>query len=280
MTARFPSFLIALLTALSVTLLLPVSAAAGELLLSLRGDPAPGALLVGQTRPGATVMLDKQQLRLTDDGHFTFGFGRDDTGPARLHISAEQESETYEITLAHREWDIQRVDGLPQRTVTPSADALARINAEAAQVRRARETDSALQGFAEPFIWPVTGRISGVYGSQRILNGEPRRPHYGVDIAAPTGTDIVAPASGVITLAHDDMFYSGGTLLIDHGLGVSSTYLHLSEILVSEGDAVSQGDVIARVGATGRATGPHLCWRVNWYQERLDPATLVGEMPR
>lgn len=274
MTVRY------LLALVLIPLLLPVGATASELLLSLRGDPAPGALLVGQTRPGASVMLDKQQLRLTATGHFTFGFGRDDTGPARLHISEGGDSETYEITLAHREWDIQRVDGLPQRTVTPSADALARINAEAAQVRRARETDSALQGFTEPFIWPVTGRISGVYGSQRILNGEPRRPHYGVDIAAPTGTDIVAPASGVITLAHDDMFYSGGTLLIDHGLGVSSTYLHLSEILVSEGDNVSQGDVIARVGATGRATGPHLCWRVNWYQERLDPATLVGDMPR
>ena len=268
------------LTALLATLLLPVSASAGELLLSLRGDPAPGALLVGQTRPGATVMLDKQQLRLTDSGHFTFGFGRDDTGPARLHISEGPDSDTYEITLAHREWDIQRIEGLPQRTVTPSPDALARISAEATQVRQARDTDSTLHGFTEPFIWPVTGRISGVYGSQRVLNGEPRRPHYGVDIAAPTGTDIVAPASGVISLAHEDMFYSGGTLLIDHGLGVSSTYLHLSEILVSEGDAVSQGDVIARVGATGRATGPHLCWRVNWFQERLDPATLVGEMPR
>ncbi|WP_111655717.1 M23 family metallopeptidase [Isoalcanivorax indicus] len=254
------------------------SEAPGGLLKALRGEPAPGALLIGETIPGTEVRLDGRRLTVTGDGYFVFGFGRDDEGPASLHLRRNDDSSTYEITLAARQWDIQRIEGVPQRTVTPPAEALARISREAGQVTAARNTDSTLTGFREDFIWPVRGRITGVYGSQRIFNGEPRRPHYGVDIAAPTGTPIQAPASGQVTLVHDDMFYSGGTLIIDHGLGVSSTYLHMSEILVAEGDVVAQGDIIGKVGATGRATGPHLCWRLNWYQERLDPRSLTGDM--
>jgi murein DD-endopeptidase MepM/ murein hydrolase activator NlpD len=131
-----------------------------------------------------------------------------------------------------------------------------------------------------PFIWPVTGRISGVYGSQRILNGKPKRPHYGVDIAAPTGTPVKAPADGVVSLVHNDMFYSGGTLIVDHGHGLSTTYMHLHKILVKKGQRVKQGDVIAQVGATGRVTGPHLHWGMNWFDTRLDPSLLVPPMPK
>lgn len=274
-------FPFALIPLFLVALLLPAAQASegpGGLLESLRGEPAPGALLIGKTAPGTRVQLDSKALAVTEEGYFVFGFGRDDEGPASLTLRHGDDTSRYDITLAARSWDIQRIEGVPQRTVTPPAEALARISEEASQVTAARNTSSSLTGFREDFIWPVRGRITGVYGSQRIFNGEPRRPHYGVDIAAPTGTPIQAPASGQVTLVHDDMFYSGGTLIIDHGLGVSSTYLHMSEILVAEGDSVTRGDIIGKVGATGRATGPHLCWRLNWYQERLDPRTLTGEM--
>ena len=168
---------------------------------------------------------------------------------------------------------------MPQRTVEPPPEAvLKRIRHEVAEIKTARDTDSALLAFLSDFQWPLTGRISGVYGSQRIYNGKPGNPHLGVDIAAPTGSPVIAPASGVVTLVHEDMFYSGGTLVIDHGLGLSSTFIHLHKVLVKEGQEIRQGDLIAEIGASGRATGPHLDWRMNWYQERLDPQWFMGAM--
>lgn len=250
--------------------------AQGELLIELSGEPAPGALLVGQTYPDAVVSLEGKRLRVDQEGYFVFGFGRDDSGEKRLQIEHGERSEEWQLALAERSWDIQSIEGVPQETVTPPESRLQRIRAEAGQVYQARQQDSDLQGFRQSFRWPVEGRITGVFGSQRIFNGEPRRPHYGVDIAVPTGTPVLAPADGVVSLAHDDMFFSGGTLIIDHGLGVSTSYLHMSEIVVEDGERVAQGDEIGRVGATGRATGPHLCWRINWYQERLDPMTVVA----
>ena len=180
-----------------------------------------------------------------------------------------------------REYRIQRIDGLPPGKVTPrSKEDLARIRREVAMVKRARLTDDARTDFLGGFRWPIKGPISGVYGSQRILNGEPRQPHYGVDIAVPTGTKALAPAAGVVTLAHPDMFFSGGTLIVDHGHGLSSAFLHLSRILVKKGQRVAQGQPIAEVGATGRVTGPHLDWRINLFGRRIDPELLVGPMPK
>ncbi|TVP59618.1 MAG: M23 family metallopeptidase, partial [Halomonadaceae bacterium] len=166
-------------------------------------------------------------------------------------------------------------EGVPQSTVTPSESFYKRIRDEASKVRRAREVDSDREAFLGNYIWPVEGRISGVYGSQRYYNGEPRQPHYGVDVAAPEGTPVKAPADGLVTLAAPDLYFSGGTLLIDHGYGISSTMMHLSKLLVEEGTEVRQGDVVAEVGMTGRATGPHLDWRMNWFGERLDPVTVA-----
>ena len=168
----------------------------------------------------------------------------------------------------------------PPRKVSPSAEDLERIYKDIALVKTVRKKDDPRTDFTQAFIWPVTGRISGVYGSQRILNGKPKRPHYGVDIAAPTGTPVKAPADGVVTMAHSDMFYSGGTLIVDHGHGISTVYMHLHKILVEAGQRVQQGDVIARVGATGRVTGPHLHWGMNWFETRLDPSLLVPPMPK
>ena len=264
-----------LLIASSLLLLSPLLQAE---LLSLRGDPAPGALLIGQSVPGARVWLDGKPLRVSQSGYFLFGFGRDESGDRLLRVEAEGRQLERLITLASRQWNIQRVDGVPARTVTPPPEELERIRAEAALVRKARETDSDLEFFHHDFVWPASGRISGVYGSQRIYNGKPGSPHLGVDIAAPTGSPVIAPAAGIVTLVHEDMFYSGGTLVIDHGYGLSSTFIHLHSVLVKEGQQIRQGDLIAEIGASGRATGPHLDWRMNWYQERLDPQWFMGGM--
>lgn len=253
---------------------------ADDLLLSLRGEPAPGALVVATVAPQTQAWLDGQALLVSPSGRVPFGFGRDASGEAELVLRRHGQEQRVSLMLAPREWNIQRIEGVPQRTVDPPPPAvLERIRDEAAQVRRARETFSELEHFADDFIWPVTGRISGVYGSQRVYNGVPGSPHLGVDIAAPMGTQALAPAAGVVTLVHEDMFYSGGTLVIDHGYGVSSTFIHLSGILVGEGERVAKGQPVALVGATGRATGPHLDWRINWFQERLDPQAWVGAMP-
>ena len=259
----------------SLLCLLPLVAQA-SLLLSLRGEPAPGALLVGKTTPGVEVRLEQKALRVTEDGWFVFGFGRDDEGERTLTLQLGDTRETHTLQLQPRQWNIQRVEGVPKETVSPPPETLARIREEAALVRAARKRDSDRRDFLADFVWPASGPITGIYGSQRFYNGEPRNPHYGVDIAAPTGSPVVAPADGVVTLVHPDMFFSGGTLLVDHGYGVSSTFIHLHRVLVKEGQEVKQGEKIAEIGASGRATGPHLDWRLNWYDERLDPQWFMS----
>lgn len=256
----------------------PLSALANDLELS--GSFTQGGLIAGHTEPGTHVELDGKPVRVSPEGGFVFGFGRDAAPTARLEIiypDGSREVRILEITP--RTYEVQRIDGLPPGKVTPPPEVLARIRQEIALVAQVRSRDIARPYFLSGFRWPVIGRISGVYGSQRILNGEPRQPHYGIDIAAPTGTPVEAPADGVVTMVHPDMYFSGGTLIIDHGHGLSSSFLHLEDISVQEGQAVEQGDVIATVGATGRVTGPHLDWRINWFEERLDPALVVPPMP-
>ncbi len=268
-------------SALLAFVLLFVSAAAigGELVLD--GPLRQGGLIVGHGAPGLRATLDGRALRVDTEGRFVFGFGRDAAPSATLVVTHPDGAvEERQLAIAQRAYDVQRIDGLAKSLVTPPDEVVARIRDEAARVRAARKIDSAEALFAEGFVWPARGRISGIYGSQRILNGEPRQPHYGIDIAAPTGTPVVAPAPGVVTLVEPDLYFSGGTLIIDHGHGVSSAFLHLERIEVGIGDRVARGQPIATVGATGRVTGPHLDWRVNWFEERLDPALLVGPMPR
>ena len=242
------------------------------------GPFTQGGLVQGRVPPGARVTLDGRELRVGPDGVFLIGFGRDVQGATLGVAYADGRSETRALAIEKRSWRIQRVDGLPQQTVTPNEEELKRIRAEGAEAREARKIDSAEPLFRTGFIWPVIGPISGVYGSQRILNGEPRAPHFGVDIAAPAGTPVVATADGTVTLAHD-MLLSGKTLIVDHGYGLNSVYYHLSEIVVAAGDRISKGQMIGRVGATGRATGPHLHWGMNLFEIRLDPALLVPPMP-
>lgn len=239
-----------------------------------------GGLIIGHALPGARAWFEGTELRVSDGGVFVIGFGRD--APEKMHLRirfADGSSVDETFDVERRRYRIQRVDGLPERKVTPKPSDLERIRREAALVSTARERDDPRTDFLGGFDWPATGRISGVYGSQRILNGQPRRPHFGVDVAGPVGTPVRAPADGIVTLAHPDMFYSGGTLILDHGHGVSSSFLHLSAILVEQGQRVHRGEMIGRIGATGRATGAHLDWRMNWFDTRIDPALLAGEMP-
>lgn len=247
--------------------------------LTLDGEPVQGALLVGRTDPGTSVTFNGKSVRVSDDGVFLVGFGRDAPATARLDaVFPDGSQEQRELRVAQRSYDIQRIDGLPPRKVTPSEEDMVRIRKEIGLVKKARNRNDSREDFLRGFQWPLKGRISGVYGSQRVLNGEPRRPHFGVDIAAPVGTLVRSPADGVVTLTHDDMFFSGGTLIIDHGHGLSSTFIHLNAVLVKEGERIRQGDVIAEVGATGRVSGPHLDWRMNLLGNRLDPQLLVGPM--
>lgn len=268
-----------LLVSLAALLLLLAGVAQGAPA-RLEGQLQQGGLLVGSVAPGSRVVLDGTPVKVTDDGRFAIGFGRDAPAQAQLTVTLpDGRVETQPLEIAARQYDVQRIEGVPQRTVEPAPADLARIRREQALVEQARATDSDRRDFLAGFQWPLTGRISGVYGSQRVYNGVPGRPHYGIDIAAPTGTPVRAPAAGVVTLAHPDMFFSGGTLILDHGHGVSSTFIHMSEVSVQEGDEVEPGTVIGKVGATGRATGPHLDWRINWFGERLDPALVMPPMP-
>ena len=248
----------------------------------LDGPRIQGGLLRGRVPPGSAVEFEGDAVRVSKDGWFLIGFGRDAAQKAELAVVfPDGRRERQELTVERREYDIQRIDGLPPGKVTPrSEEDIARIMAEIRLTKQARAIDDPRTDFLSGFRWPIKGRISGVYGSQRILNGEPRRPHFGIDIAAPTGTRVAAPADGVVTMVHPDMFFSGGTMIVDHGHGLSSAFLHLSRILVEKGQRVAQGETIAEVGSTGRSTGPHLDWRMNLFGRRVDPALLVGPMPK
>jgi biotin carboxyl carrier protein len=235
-----------------------------------------GALIVGQTDPAATVVYDGRTLRVSPDGRFVFGIGRDATSEAVVRISAPGfQSRERRVLVDPRDWPIERIDGVPPSTVDPPPAIAARIEREQAAVSAMRTRDDARDDFARPFVWPVEGRISGRFGNQRVYNGTPKSPHSGMDIAAANGTPVKAPAGGIVTFAAPDLYLTGGTVLIDHGAGVSSNFLHLSRIDVKVGDRVMQGQVLGAVGATGRATGPHLHWGMNWFDVRVDPLLVL-----
>lgn len=243
----------------------------------LTGEFIQGGLIVGQTRPGATVELNGRSVRVAPDGQFLFGFGRDAEAPAVLVIrDPEGGQEVRELTVAARSYEVQVIEGLPDAQVMPPPDAEPRIARDAAKVAAARARDTAQVWFRAGFIMPVDGPLTGVYGSNRVLNGQPRQPHFGIDIAAASGAPVRAAAAGQITLAERDLYYTGGTIIIDHGHGLSSTYSHLDQVLVAAGAVVAKAAVIGTVGQTGRASGPHLDWRVNWFEVRLDPELVLS----
>lgn len=265
----------------ALLLALPVAAAAGDRVpLDLDGELIQGAVVIGRTDPQAQVRFDDRSIRVGPAGHFVIGFDRDapETRSLTVRLPDGRRLER-ELAIARRDYDIQHIDGLAPDQVNPPPEAIERILRDVEIVKKARERDDPRRDFLQPFRWPVVGRITGVYGSQRVLNGEPKRPHYGIDIAAPAGTVVRAPAAGVITVAEPDMYYSGGTILLDHGHGLSSAFLHLRRLDVEVGQRVERGEPLGEVGATGRSTGAHLDWRVNLFERRLDPRFLAGPMP-
>jgi murein DD-endopeptidase MepM/ murein hydrolase activator NlpD len=247
----------------------------------LEGQFRQGGLIFGKATPGTKVSLDGRVLQVSPSGDFVFGFGRDAPPKAVLRIEwAGQVAEERKLDVSPRKYRIQRIDGLPKRMVTPPPEVLARIKRENASIAKVRSNDTPALHFRGRWLRPSIGKVTGVYGSQRVLNGKPRRPHFGIDFAAPVGTQVVAPAGGTVVLAHKDMYYTGGTIILDHGHGLTSAFLHLSALSVKQGDAVKRGQRIGAIGATGRATGPHLDWRINWFDKRVDPAFLLSEKDR
>ena len=235
-----------------------------------------GSFILGKTEPGSEVFIDKKKVKVTSDGFFVFGLGRDRKYDVVITLDKDGNKQKIVKKIQKRKYNIQKIDGLEEKKVTPPEEVYERIKRENNWIGEARAIDSNLTFFTKKFIVPVKNAIiSGVYGSQRILNGKPKWPHYGLDFAADKGTKIKAMLDGTATLAEPDLFYTGGTLIFDHGHGISTLYMHMEKILVKKGQKVKQGDVIGTVGATGRATGAHLDVRLNWFQTRLDPATVL-----
>ena len=250
--------------------------------LALYGPLVQGGLLLGRVDSSAIIKVDDRQILVDSDGRFAIGFDRDAAETSRLKLEANGRVTEIALPVQQRSYSIQRIEGVEKKYVAPDPEQVRRSREDAISVAAARKQSDENSRFMQGFRWPAIGPISGVFGSQRVYNGEPRRPHYGVDIAREIGAPVVAPAAGVVTLAKD-LFFSGWTLIIDHGHYVSSTFLHLDKIHVEVGEEVEQGQLIADIGNTGRVTGPHLDWRMNWTgggaNVRIDPQLLVPPMP-
>ena len=243
---------------------------------TFEGKFIQGSFILGKTEPGSEVFIDKKKVKVTPDGFFVFGLGRDRKYDVVITLNKDGNKQKIVKRVQKRQYDIQRIDGLEEKKVTPPEEVYERIKRENKLIGEARAIESDLTFFTKKFIIPVENAIiSGVYGSQRILNGKPKWPHYGLDFAADEGAKIRAMLDGIVTLVEPDLFYTGGTLIFDHGHGISTLYMHMEKILVTKGQKIKQGDIIGTVGSTGRATGAHLDVRLNWFQTRLDPATVL-----
>ena len=235
-----------------------------------------GHFIIGKTDPGTKVKIDKKQVKVSKNGYFAFGLDRDRKYDVVITVEKDGVKEKITKRVQKRKYNIQKIDGLEEKKVTPPEEVYERIKKENKLIAEARAVDSDLDFFKDKFIIPVDDSIiTGVYGSQRILNGKPKWPHYGLDFAQKEGTPVKAMLDGTVTLAQSDLYYTGGTLIFDHGHGISTLYMHMQKILVEKGQKVKQGEVIGMVGSTGRATGPHLDIRLNWFDTRLDPATAL-----
>lgn len=264
-----------------LALIMLVASYGSSVALDLPETFTQGALVIGSAEHGAEITLDGKPLRVDPStGRFVFGVDRDRKEAFTLVATyGDGRRETRSLPVQLRDYDIERIDGLPPRKVSPNTTDLERIRREGRLISAARAGDSENPFFEAGFAWPVTGRISGRYGNQRILNGKPRRPHLGIDIAAPRGTPVLASAPGVVVLAESDLFYTGGTVVLDHGYGLTTIYSHLERVDVENGQQVATGLQVGTLGSTGRSTGPHLDWRINWFDVRLDPELIAGPMP-
>ena len=244
--------------------------------IEFQGKFLQGHFILGKTDPNAKILVGKKEVKVSKDGFFVFGIDRDQKYDLTFTKIINGKKSIITKKVLKRKYNIQRIEGLAESKVTPPESVYKRIKKENNAIGKARAINSDLQFFKEKFIMPVEGVISGVYGSQRILNGKPRWPHYGIDIAAKQGMMIKSSGSGIVTMAEDDLYYTGGTVIMDHGHGISTIYSHLENVLVSVGDQINQGDIVGTVGSTGRSTGPHLDFRINWFQTRLDPLSVLN----
>ena len=246
------------------------------LAVEFKGKFIQGHFILGKTEPGSNIYIDKKKVKVSEDGFFAFGIGKDRKFDITITKNINGNNKKIIKKIQKRKYNIQRIDRLPKKKVTPPEEFYARIKKDNQLIGKAREVDSNLPFFKEKFIVPVDNAIiTGVYGSQRILNGIPKWPHYGLDFAKKKGSPVKAMNNGIVTLSESDLYYTGGTIIFDHGHGISTLYMHMDKIFVKVGDHIKKGDVVGTVGATGRATGPHLDIRLNWYGVRLDPASII-----
>ena len=242
-----------------------------------KGDFKQGSFILGKTSPDTKISIDDRNIRVSKDGYFAFGLDRDRKNDVIIKIKKNGDYEKITKKVFKREYKIQRIDGLPPKQVTPPPEVYERIKKDNILIGKARSIDTAFDFFKKNFIYPIDKYIiTGVYGSQRILNGKPRRPHYGIDFHAPEGTPVKAMMDGEVTLAKNDMYFTGGTIIFDHGHGISTLYMHMKDINVKVGQKIKQGQIVGTLGQSGRATGPHLDIRLNWFDVKLDPATILN----
>ena len=244
-------------------------------IITLSGNFIQGGLIKGKAFPNANIKFLDKKIFLDEKNRFVFGFGRDFENKAIISITYKKKLITKSLSIEKQNYKIQRIEGLPKRMVTPPESVYKRIISENKEIAKVRKLNSNVSFIFQNFVWPLKGIITGVFGSQRVLNGKPKRPHYGIDIAAKEGTEIIAPLDSIVRMAEKDLYYTGGTIMLDHGHGITSVYSHLSKILVKVNENIKKGDIIGQVGSTGRSTGPHLDWRINWFEQRLDPSLLI-----
>ena len=244
----------------------------------LNGNFIQGGLVYGKSIPKTSIKFMKRFIFQDSNNRFVFGMGRDYPETAVLEIKYNNDIRKINIKIKKQVYKIQKIKGLPKKMVTPPESVYKRIIRENKEIAKVRALNSKINYIFQDFIWPVQGIITGVFGSQRVLNGKPRRPHYGIDIAASKGTNILAPTDSIVRMAEDNLYFTGGTIMLDHGHGVTSVYSHLSKLLVKKNQKIKKGDVIGHVGSTGRSTGPHLDWRINWFDQRLDPSLFIKQV--
>ena len=247
----------------------------GENKIELEGYFIQGGYVKGKTSSKIKIKFENRDVYLSKKNKFILGFGRDYSEVANLKFNIDNKWINKKLKIKKNKYKIQRIDGLPKKFVSPPKEIYERIIRENKLIAKVRTLNSKIDYTFQDFLLPANGIITGVFGSQRILNGKPRRPHYGIDIAAKKGSKVISPTDAIVRLSEKDLYFTGGTIMLDHGHGITSVYSHLSKVLVKKNDKIQKGDVIGLIGSTGRSTGPHLDWRINWFDQRLDPMMFI-----